>query len=436
MPGGTHAPHHPTPEWIEKIHDMHLFDEGWNKLRDTIFANQKKLGVIPPGRQNDPLAQGPAEALGQAARADEKKMFIRQVEVYAAYLAYTDHEIGRVIQAVEDMGKLDNTLIIYISGDNGSSAEGTLIGTPNEVAMFNGVDVPVEDQLKYFYDVWGTRQDLQPHGGAVDLGLRHAVLLDQADRLALRRHPARAWRFLAGAYQGRGRYPQPVPPRHRRRADDPGSQRHSRRRRRWTASSRAPIEGVSFAYTFDKANANAPSRHNTQYFEMFGDHAIYHDGWIASTKVIRPPWVVAGLTNPDPLNNCTWELYDLSKDWTQFDDVAAKYPEKLEELKALFLKEAEKYQVLPLDASVATRSSRRGRTSPRAVASSSIRGRSPAFRKATRRCCSTRRTPSRPTWRFPRAAPKGCSSPRAAASAATASTSSRASRCSSGIWWT
>ena len=116
-----------------------------------------------------------------------------------------------------------------------------------------------------------------------------------------------------------------------------------------------PIEGVSFAYTFDAANADAPSRHKTQYFEMMGDHAIYHEGWIASTKVIRPPWEVFGAANPDPLNNCTWELYDLSKDWTQDEDVAAKYPDKLEEMKALFLKEARKYEVLPLDASVATR---------------------------------------------------------------------------------
>lgn len=117
----------------------------------------------------------------------------------------------------------------------------------------------------------------------------------------------------------------------------------------------APIEGVSFAYTFDEANAKAPSRHKTQYFEMMGDHAIYHEGWIASTKVIRPPWVVAGKTNQDPFNNVTWELYDLTKDWTQCDDVAAKYPDKVKELKKIFLKEAEKYQVLPLDASVATR---------------------------------------------------------------------------------
>ena len=137
-PGGTHAPHHPTPEWIKKATDLHLFDKGWNALRDQIFENQKKLGVIP---QNAKMTPWPDDLLKKwdALSADEKKMFLRQVDVYAAYLMYTDHEIGRVIQAVEDMGKLDNTLIIYISGDNGGSAEGTLVGTPNEVAMFNQV---------------------------------------------------------------------------------------------------------------------------------------------------------------------------------------------------------------------------------------------------------------------------------------------------------
>jgi arylsulfatase len=152
VPGGTHAPHHPTPEWIKKINDMHLFDEGWIKLRETIFANQKRLGVIPQGAKMTPWPDNLLKNWVDLT-ADEKKMFIRQVEVYAAYLAYTDHEIGRVIQAVEDIGKLNDTLIIYISGDNGSSAEGQLNGTPNEVAMFNGVQVPVEDQLKYFYGV-------------------------------------------------------------------------------------------------------------------------------------------------------------------------------------------------------------------------------------------------------------------------------------------
>src|SRR5262249_39647421 len=161
VPGATHAPHHPTPEWIKKIGDMHLFDQGWNKLRETIFANQKRLGVVP---KNAELTPWPKDLLKEwdTLSADEKKLFIRQADVYAAYLAYTDHEIGRVIQAVEDMGKLDNTLIIYIVGDNGSSAEGSLIGTPNEVASIQGVNLPVEEQLKFFYDVWGSDQTY-PH---------------------------------------------------------------------------------------------------------------------------------------------------------------------------------------------------------------------------------------------------------------------------------
>jgi arylsulfatase A-like enzyme len=169
VPGGTHAPHHPTPEWIKKISDMHLFDKGWNALRDQIFANQKRLGVIP---QDAKLTPWPDDLLKKwdALSDDEKKMFIRQADVYAAYLAYTDHEIGRVIQAVQDMGKLDNTLIIYISGDNGSSAEGTLIGTPSEVISFNGVDVPVEDQLRYLRSL-GLGPDLPAYGSGVDLGV-------------------------------------------------------------------------------------------------------------------------------------------------------------------------------------------------------------------------------------------------------------------------
>src|SRR5262245_11483019 len=147
VPGGTHAPHHPTKEWVDKISKMKLFDQGWNKMREQIFENQKKLGVIP---QNAKLTPWPKDLLKEWEQltADEKKLFVRQADVFAAYVAYTDHEIGRVIQAVEDMGKLDNTLIIYINGDNGTSAEGTLVGTPNEVAMFNGVDVPVDVQLK------------------------------------------------------------------------------------------------------------------------------------------------------------------------------------------------------------------------------------------------------------------------------------------------
>ncbi len=353
VPGGTHAPHHPTPEWIKKISDMHLFDKGWNELRKTIYANQKRLGVIP---QDAKLTPWPKDLLKEwdQCTADEKKMFIRQVEVYAAYLSYTDHEIGRVIQAVEDMGKLDNTLIIYISGDNGGSVEGTPIGTPNEVASFNGVDVPVKLQLEKFYDVWGS--DLTYNHMAVPWSWAFDAPFSWSKQIAS---------HFGGIRQGMCvSWPGQI--------QDVGGIRHQfhhvidvvptllevcgiEQPQEVDGIPQSPIEGDSFAYTFPKANANAPSTHKTQYFEMMGDHAIYHEGWIASTKVIRPPWEIVGAVNQDPYNNVTWELYDLSKDWTQFDDVAAKYPEKLEEMKKIFLQEAEKYQVLPLDASVATR---------------------------------------------------------------------------------
>ncbi|MGO8744842.1 MAG: arylsulfatase [Thermoguttaceae bacterium] len=353
VPGGTHAPHHATPEWIDRISAMHLFDKGWNALRDEIFANQKKLGVIP---QDAKMTPWPEKLLKQwdALSADEKKMFIRQVDVYAAYLAYTDHEIGRVIQAVEDMGKLDNTLIIYISGDNGSSAEGQVIGTPNEVAMFNGVQVPVEDQLKYFYDAWGS--DRTYNHMAVGWTWAFDTPFSWTKQIAS---------HFGGTRQGMCvSWPGHI--------KDPGGIRnqfhhvidvvptileacHIRTPETVDGIKQAPIEGVSMVYAFDKANADKPSTHKTQYFEMMGDHAIYHEGWIASTKVIRPPWEVIGPVNQDPFNNCTWELYDLSKDWTQENDVAAANPDKLAEMKELFLREARKYEVLPLDASVATR---------------------------------------------------------------------------------
>ena len=170
VPGGTHAPHHPTPEWIKKISDMHLFDGGWNQLRETIFANQKTLGIMPENAQLTPWPDG-QDIYGGAKLPrwdsldwEQKKLFIKQAEVYGAYQAYTDHEIGRVIQAVEDLGELNNTLIIYISGDNGASAEGMLNGTPNEFTTFNGVEVPVKDQ-SLWYEFWGSERTY-PHFAA------------------------------------------------------------------------------------------------------------------------------------------------------------------------------------------------------------------------------------------------------------------------------
>jgi len=351
-PGGTHAPHHATPEWIKKISDMHLFDKGWNQLREQIFENQKKLGVIPA---NAKLTPWPKDLLKEwdALSADEKKLFIRQVDVYAAYLAYTDHEIGRVIQAVEDLGKLENTLIIYISGDNGGSAEGTLVGTPNEVAMFNGVEVPVEVQLKNFYDVWGS--DRTYNHMAVAWSWAFDTPFSWTKQIAS---------HFGGVRQGMAiSWPNAI--------KDKGGIRHQfhhvidvvptileaagiRQPKVVDGIKQSPIEGVSMAYTFDKANTNAASKRKTQYFEMMGDHAIYHDGWIASTKVMRPPWVTMAPVSQDPAA-FPWELYDLRNDWTQSDNVAAKYPAKVKEMEKIFWAEAKKYQVLPLDATVATR---------------------------------------------------------------------------------
>jgi arylsulfatase A-like enzyme len=353
VPGGTHAPHHPTPEWIKKISGMHLFDDGWNKLRETIFANQKKLGVVPPDAQ---LTPWPDDLLKKwdDLTPDERKMFVRQADVFAAYVAYTDYEIGRVIQAVEDMGKLDDTLIIYINGDNGTSAEGSPIGTPSEVAAFNGVSVPVADQLKYFYDSWGTDKTY-PH---MSVGWTWAFDTPFKWTKQIASH-------FGGTRQGMAiSWPA--------RIKDAGGVRNQfhhmidivptilevtgiRPPNMVDGIAQKPIEGVSIAYTFDQAKADAPSTRTTQYFEMLGNRGIYHDGWYANTRPISPPWELAGTPDPDVFNAYPWELYDLTKDWTQNDDLAAANSAKLKEMQDLFVIEAARHQVFPLDNALATR---------------------------------------------------------------------------------
>jgi len=350
-PGGTHAPHHPTKEWADKISAMHLFDGGWNKLRETIFANQKKLGVVPPNAVLTPWPKGLLKDWDECT-PDEKKMFIKQADIFAAYEAYTDHEIGRVIQAVEDAGKLDNTLIIYITGDNGTSSEGTLVGTPNEIAMFNGAVVPVEAQLKNFYDVWGT--DKTYNHMAVPWAWAFDTPFTWTKQIAS---------HLGGIRQGMAiSWPNVI--------KDKGGIRHQfhhvidvvptileaaniKQPEVVDGIKQSPIEGVSMMYTFDAKNANAPSAHKTQYFEMFGNRAIYHEGWLACTKVMRPPWVQT--VPKESVTQYPWELYDLNNDFSQSTDLAAKQPQKLEELKAMFMDEAKKYQVLPIDDSYIAR---------------------------------------------------------------------------------
>ena len=350
-PGGTHAPHHPTPEWIAKFKGK--FDMGWNAAREQIFANQKRLGVIP---QDAKLTPWPDDLLKKwdDLPADEKKLYARQMEVYAAYLAYTDYEIGRVIQAVEDVGKLDNTLVIYISGDNGSSAEGTPHGTPNEMTTFNGIDVPLAEQMKLM-DVWGSDQTY-PHMAvgwtwAMDTpfkwtkqvashfgGTRQGMAISWPKRIkdagGIRNQFHHVIDIVPTILEATG-IPAPV---------------------QVNGIAQKPIEGTSLAYLFDKSNADKPSTRTTQYFEMFGMRALYHEGWMASTTPYRAPWNITGETPKDIVNGVKWELYNITTDWTQNNDVAAAHPEKLKELQDLFWVEANKYQVLPLDASAFTRS--------------------------------------------------------------------------------
>jgi len=345
VPGGTHAPHHPTPEWIKKIGDMRLFDQGWNKLRETMFANQKRLGIMPEHARLTPWPKELPQwdSVGEL----EKKLFIKQADIYGAYLAYTDHEIGRVIQAVEDLGELNNTLIIYIGGDNGASAEGMINGTPNEFTTFNGVPVPVKAQYLW-YPFWGSDKTF-PHYAAPWAwamgtpfkwvkqvpshfgGTAQGVVMSWPGRIndpgGIRRQFHHVIDIAPTILQATGiSQPDTI-----------------------DGIKQNPMEGVSMAYTWDKTNANARSTHTTQYFEMLGNRAIYQDGWVACTTPITLPWELSSAPPPDVITGYKWELYNVEEDPTQFNDLAAGMPEKVKELQAVFDAEAKKYNVLPLD---------------------------------------------------------------------------------------
>ncbi|WP_406855497.1 arylsulfatase [Alsobacter sp. KACC 23698] len=352
-PGATHAPHHPTQEWVDKIRQLHLFDEGWNKLRDKIFAQQKSLGVIPQDTQLEPWPTSVLKNWDDLTDV-EKRLFIRQAEVFAAYGAYNDHEIGRVVQAIQDMGKLDNTLIIYINGDNGTSAEGGPLGTPNEVAFFNGVNqMPVEEQMKW-YDVWGTEQTYNhmSAGWSWAFDTPFTWFKQNASRLGgIRQNMAVSWPARIkdkGGLREQFTHVVDIVPTILEVSGIPAPDMVD-------GIKQAPIEGTSLAYTFDKANAKEPSRHKTQYFEMMGQWALYHEGWLLSTQVNRAPWEAFGAANTDPLNNQVLELYDLNTDFSQSRNIAAANPDKVKQMKEMFIAQAKMYQVFPMDASVAAR---------------------------------------------------------------------------------
>ena len=353
VPGGTHAPHQPTKEWIDKISAMHLFDKGWNALREEIFANQKKLGVIPPNTTLTPWPEGQPEFGGaklprwDTLGADEKKLYVRQADVFAAYVAYTDHEIGRVIQAVEDMGKLDNTLIIYISGDNGTSAEGSVYGTPFDMAAIQGINVPVQEQLK-FYDAWGSPQTT-PHmsvawSWAFDTPFKWTKQV-ASHFGGTRQGTVIAWPNRikdAGGIRSQFHHMIDIVPTILEATGIPAPAMLN-------GVGQKPIEGVSMVYSFDKANANTPSHRTTQYFEMLGNRAIYNNGWIACTTPPLGPWLVGLGKLPDVVNGYKWELYKIADDYSEYHDLAAQQPDRLRSMQELFLVEAAKYNVFPLD---------------------------------------------------------------------------------------
>jgi arylsulfatase A-like enzyme len=349
VPGGTHSPHQPKKEWIDKFHGK--FDMGWEKLREEIFANQKRLGVVPPNTQLTPWPD--VLPKWDSLSVIQKKLYAREAEVFAAYAAYTDYEIGRVIQAVEDMGKLENTLIIYISGDNGNSAEGTLEGTPNQMTAYNGILKLPEIELMRYYESWGSDKTY-PH-----MSVAWSWAFDTPFK----------WTKQVASHFGGTRQGLAISwPGHINDVGGIRSQFHHiidivptileatgvNEPATVDGIAQRPIEGVSMAYTFDKANTNAPSKRERQYFEMFANRAIYHQGWVAATTPPAPPWEL-GTTKLPEINDYKWELYNITEDFSQYNDLAATNPDKLKELKALFLTEAGKYNVLPIDNSILPR---------------------------------------------------------------------------------
>ena len=336
-PGATHAPHHVPKEWIAKYKGK--FDQGWDKFREETLARQIKLGVVPEGTKLAPKPEAIKD--WDKLTAEEKKLFAHQMEIFAGFGEYADTEIGRLIQSIGDLGQLDNTLVFYIVGDNGTSAEGGMNGMFNEYTYFNDVQETVADIMKHYDQLGGPMS--YPHmaaGWAVagDTpftwtkqvasnfgGTRNGMVIHWPQRIKAK-----------GEVRSQFHHVIDVAPTVLEAAGLPEPKSVN-------GTVQEPIEGVSMLYSFD--DAKAANKRTTQYFEIFGNRAIYHDGWFAGT-VHRYPWEIKVRA---PLKDDKWELYDTRSDFSLANDLAAQNPTKLKELQELFIQEAIKNRVLPID---------------------------------------------------------------------------------------
>lgn len=339
-PGTAHAPHHAPKEWIAKFKGK--FDQGWDKVREETLARQKQMGIVPAATKLTERSAGiPA---WDSLDAEQKKVFAHMMEVYAAALSHADYQMGRILDAIEETGDMDNTLVVYIQGDNGASAEGGMQGLLNEMTFFNGIPEDFKEVSRRMNELGGPttfnhypvgwahamdtpfqwNKQVASHFGGTRNGLVVSWPARIKDRGGLRTQFSHVIDIMPTLLEATGvAVPTSI-----------------------NGVVQKPVEGVSLAYTFD--NANAPPKHTTQYFEMLGNRAIYHDGWVAATTPPIAPWV-SSAAKPIDINDYQWELYKVSEDFSEADNLAGKEPAKLKELQELFWTEAEKYNVLPID---------------------------------------------------------------------------------------
>jgi len=339
VPGTAHAPHHAPKDWIAKFKGQ--FDQGWDKVREETFARQIGLGVIPAGTQ---LTERPAGIPAwDSLDADHKKVAARMMEVYAAALAHADYQMGRILEAIEETGDLDNTLVIYIQGDNGASAEGSAQGLLNELSVFNAIPEDFKEVLRRMDELGGpTTFNHYPIGWAHAMDTPFQWTKQVASHFGGTRNglviswPARI--KDKGGIRTQFHHVIDIAP---TILEAVGLQAPDS----INGVKQKPVEGVSMVYTFD--DASAPSLHKTQYFEMFANRGIYHDGWVAATTPPIEPWV--SIAKAIDIDDYQWELYHVAEDFSQAVNLADKEPAKLKELQDLFWKEAEKHKVLPID---------------------------------------------------------------------------------------